>query len=164
MTNDLKISETRDAGLIWNLLCEREIFDCIPDNMKPDKKSIVSLVENPANIFLKVEKAGVFVGAFLLYAIAGTVGTFEVHTLLRIKGRDAIAAGKAAMEHVFKLPGVEKLYSVCPAYNQKSYIFALLCGWHESAVVHAIRLWKDGIQYPVKLVEVSRNELCPQFR
>ena len=165
MTIPFTIIETRDPDPIWRIVTDASVFNRVCDDAwlsKPleDLKAIVlGIVINPANHVLSVMSEGLAVGCFMCARVED--GIYEVHTFLTqaCRGASAIAAGKSAMAHMFALPDVSKLISVCPQCLPESYWFARRCGWRNVGIGR--EKWvKFGVEYPVQQVEITKGDIC----
>ena len=166
MNPNLQVEETRDADLVWKIASSPEVMDRISndewtalgDHVRRTHVGIIT--RKPENHIILVLDGKRPVGCFVMDAKKD--GLFEIHTFLlkSCRGADAIQAGKMAMAFAFRLPETQKLISYCPGNNPESYLFARLCGWHKAGVA-AFKWVKDGISYPLRIVEISRKDLCP---
>ena len=165
MSSPITIEETREWQPIWHIMQDPEIYDAICDDnwraLPRDSVRLVlkGIVEDVRNHSLLVVQDGICVGAFV--CLNKGEGVFEVHTLLTkdCRGADAITAGKAGMAYMLNRPGVEKLTSLCPTNLPAAYLYARFCGFHKAGV-SAIKRLQGGIEYPIKLVEATKLDLC----
>ena len=161
---NLKITETRDWELAWHISQDPCVFDRITNDSWGALESSVRkchvelLVSNPRNHTLLVSNDTEPVGCFLLDQ--KEPGVFEVHTMLltACRGKSAIEAGKMAMKFAFSLVDVKKLVSYCPTNLPEVYLFARMCGWRKAGIA-AVQWIKNGVSYPMRLVEATANDL-----
>ena len=165
MNPTITIQESRDVELVWSIVHDPSVFDFVCDDgwlAKPieELKAIIKgIVENPRNHIPVVFKDGVAVGCFVIYQIGMGIG--ETHTFLteKCRGSEAIQAGKMAMKFIFSLGDIKSLMSFCPANLPQAYFFARRCGWRYSGV-HASKWIKKGVEYEIKIVEATKEDLC----
>lgn len=161
---NLEITETRDWHLAWNISQEPTIFDRITNDswglcdIGTRANHVRLTVEKERNHTLLVTMREIIMGCFLLDE--KEEGIYEVHTMLLpvCRGKLAIEAGKLAMAFAFKLSGVKKLVSYCPMNLPEIYLFARYCGFRKAGVA-AIKWIKNGIEYPMRVVEATINDL-----
>lgn len=163
----LAITETRDWRIVWDISQHPRVKDRITDDnwTKFSQEFLAGFVEqlvgNPANHALLALADGQVVGCWILDNKGP--GLFEVHTMLlpECRGASAITAGKLAMKFAASLPGVEKLISYCPAHLPEVLLYARLCGFRRAGI--AEKPWvKNGESYPLRIVEITRQEICPE--
>lgn len=85
-----------------------------PVNPQPEDK-LIEVLANDARA-----------GFFYLRAKAGSL--YEVHTLLAVKGADALVAGRAGMDKMFLESDCTALFSWCPDSIPEALVFSLRCG------------------------------------
>lgn len=156
---DIRITETRNADLVYQIACQ--VLDRISNDdwMAKDESVRASLtkllVEMPENHTFCVTVNGQCGGCFLCDKKGDE--TYQVHTMLLIKGHSAIIAGKEAMRQIFAL-GAKKLISFCPMNRKQVLFFALLCGFKK--VSTAVNGWtKNGQKYDLVKVECLKEAL-----
>lgn len=165
MRATITIEETRNAKLVWEIASHPAMVDRVVNDTwgafdrETRQYHVILIVENPANHVLLVRQDGKVCGCFVLDAKGD--GVLEVHTMLlpSCRGIDAIHAGKLAMQHAFKLEGVEKLISHCPENLPETLLYASLCGWRKAGVA-AFKWLKNGVEFPVKIVEATKEVVC----
>ncbi|MDE2098679.1 MAG: hypothetical protein KGL39_15600 [Patescibacteria group bacterium] len=157
------ITETRDDELVWQISELPEIKDrvtndawsALGDDVR--RAHVRLIVGNPDNHVFLVRDDQRVVGCFIIDRKED--GLFEVHTLLArsCRGAQAIRAGRQAIREAFKLPAVQRLVSYCPGNLPQTYFFAIYCGFHLAGIA-TWRWLKNGISFPVKIVELNRKD------
>lgn len=163
---NLRITETRDWETVWKISQSPSIFDRVTndswgaEHAETRKAHVAILVTNPQNHTILVQDRydWTHLGCFLLDR--KEPGVFEVHTMLlpECRGQMAIVAGKMAMRFAFSLPDVLKLVSYCPTNMPEVYLFARMCGWRKAGIA-AAQWIKNGVAYPMRMVEATMNDL-----
>lgn len=160
------IEETRDFELVYQIVATPSVFEGITNDAWFDvggdiRKSHVKLiVENPENHTLLVKNEDEVLGCFI--ADNKGEGKFEVHTMMlpSCRGRDAVIAGKLAVEKIFERDEVKELVSYCPKSIPQTFFFARLVGFKK--ICDLTSGWiKNGIDWPITIVHLTKEEfLC----
>ena len=163
---NIQIHFTRDWQIVWQIVTDTSVFARICDDAWVEKplyelKAIVrGIVLNGDNHIPLVLLDGQPVGCFLICAMGG--GDFEVHTCLtrKIRGANAIEAGKLATTLLFKQPEIKRLVSNCPACLQESFWFARKVGFKPVGLSEN-KWMRNGVAYAITKVEAQKADWTP---
>lgn len=163
-----KLKETRNWRDVWRVCTEGDTLEHLFDDdhampFKQMRARIRAIIAQPDTHTFRAFWGRSFAGCFVLYHLgSGQSGLYEVHTLLREKFRGLIGVriGRFAATFGLGLPYVERLVSFCPDCMPQAYLFAKMCGFRMVAEPCSIRWVKNGIDYGVKLVSLSKEDLC----
>lgn len=162
---NIKLKETRNWRKLWSVCqCPEvmpNIFDDrfeVPNRGRRMRDRIRSIIANRNNHAFCVWYDSKFAGMFVLYRMA--TGVFETHTLLLkdFHGLVAVRIGRFAINQVMSLPYIDKLTSYCPENLPQTFLFARMCGFRHVGE-YPMKWIKNGVQYAMKAVEFTRNDL-----
>lgn len=130
MGKEIEVRQTRDAKLIDSLVKDKDVWPGLVDDScpGPDEIDIASVVDK--FIFLEVVSDGSASGV-IIATKPNEDGVSEVHTILTAtcRGRDAINAGKKAINWLFSNAECKRLESYCYSDSPHVYFFAKCCGF-----------------------------------
>lgn len=148
----MKIELTREHEVIDRVLQASEVAEAIcPDGVEMRS---VKVLDDGSRIFLLVREGEAVLGCFIVGRMLS--GVYEVHTCLtkQCRGKRAVEAGKLGTEWMFLHTDATRLYSLCPASNRASLLFAYAVGFKHA--FHRADYWlKNGVREGAAVVDLT---------
>lgn len=138
----MKIELTRDHELVNRILNEPEILAAVcPDGVTALD---AAALEGENRVFVKVTDKEEVLGLWVVQR--HLPGVYEIHTCLlpTCRGVKAVIAGRRGVEWLFLQTDAERVFSLCPASNQASLMYAGAVGFRVAC--KRLELWVKGGQ------------------
>jgi hypothetical protein len=152
--NDIAVRESGDWGY-FRAVAE-ELRDRVTDDAGAGKPwvSAEELAGRKDLRLVVVERGEERLGAFVVIETAPGLG--DVHLLLKTKGEESLAAGRAFVEWAFGPGKFQRLLGRCPGWNPKVLKYARANGF--AVTGHRADFIKNGERFVSTLVELDNRK------